>query len=180
MTAASIITLVRILMVPLFMWTWGFHDAPWLSLCVFLVASLTDALDGYVARRYNQVTIFGKFIDPLADKLLVTAALLLFVREGSMPAAAAMIILAREFLITSLRLVAVSQGKVIAASASGKIKMVVQIVCISLLLTAWRDIVLFGSFTLGALAVWVMVAVTVWSGVVYLTAHRDLLKTPEK
>lgn len=127
MTTASKITLIRIAFIPVYMvlmylgggnpglWTW-------LGLGVFIVASLTDYVDGYIARKYNQVSDFGKFLDPLADKLLVVAAMLLFCQWGKMPAWAVMIVLTREFAVTGLRLVAVGKGKVIAAGWSGKVK----------------------------------------------------------
>ena len=181
MTVATIITLVRIGLVPVFI---GAFEAgsqwSWLTLAIFIVASFTDAVDGYVARRYNQVTNLGKIVDPLADKLLVTSALLMLVQAGQMSAIAAIIIIAREFLITSLRTVAVADGCVIAAGPSGKIKTVVQIVCISLLLTDWGDTTLFAGITLHRVAIWIMVLVTVWSGVVYMVEHKDVWKAPVK
>jgi CDP-diacylglycerol--glycerol-3-phosphate 3-phosphatidyltransferase len=180
MTPASIITLTRIALIPVFMWAVG-SGIPYsgvLALIIFIVASATDAVDGYVARRFHQVTNFGKFIDPLADKLLVTAALLMFVEAGRMPAIAAMIIVTREFLITSLRTVAMTEGKVIAAGWEGKLKTVVQIVCIAFLLTAQGGIELFAGVTLDTIAVWLMTAVTVWSGVAYLVRHGGVLRHP--
>ena len=181
MTVATIITLIRIGLVPVFIW--AFEAGPqlrWLTLAIFIVASFTDAVDGYVARHYNQVTNLGKIVDPLADKLLVTSALLMLVQAGQMPAIAAIIIIAREFLITSLRTVAVAEGIVIAAGTSGKIKTVVQILCISLLLTDWGDTLLFAGVTLHMFAIWIMVLVTVWSGVVYMVEHRDVWKMQTK
>ena len=127
MTLASKITLIRVLLIPAYMATMylsGGQAGLWmyLSLAIFAVASLTDYVDGYIARHYNQVTDFGKFLDPLADKLLVIAAMVMFCQWGSFPAWALMIVLAREFAVTGLRLVAVGKGKVIAAGWSGKIK----------------------------------------------------------
>lgn len=127
MTLASKITLVRIAFIPAFMVLMYLSGGNpnmwmWLSLAVFIVASLTDYIDGYIARKWNQVTDFGKFLDPLADKLLVIAAMVMFCQWGSFPAWALMIVLAREFAVTGLRLVAVGKGKVIAAGWSGKIK----------------------------------------------------------
>lgn len=178
MTVASFVTLLRIALVPVFMWAMGsaHSSARVAALVIFVVASLTDAVDGYLARRLNQVTNFGKFIDPLADKLLVTAALLLFVSSGEMLPAAAMIIIAREFLVTSLRMVAVAEGQVIAAGFAGKLKTVVQILCIAFLLTGEGQTELFPGVTLGEVAVWLMAAVTVWSGIVYIVQHMDVLK----
>ena len=121
MTTASKITLARVAMIPVFMVVLllGFN---WAALIIFAVASLTDFVDGYIARHYNQVSDFGKFLDPLADKMLVTAAMLIFVQWNRMPAWAVMLVLAREFAVTGLRLVAVGKGKVIAAGWSGKVK----------------------------------------------------------
>ena len=127
MTLASKITLVRVAMIPAFMVTMylsGGAPGMWMyiSLAIFIVASLTDSLDGYIARHYNQVTDFGKFLDPLADKLLVIAAMCMFCQWGVFPAWALMIVLTREFAVTGLRLIAVQKGHVIAAGWSGKIK----------------------------------------------------------
>ena len=127
MTTASKITLVRVAFIPLymvFMYLSGGQPGPWLwaAFGLFVVASLTDYLDGYIARKYHQVSDFGKFLDPLADKLLTIAAMVMFCQWGQMPAWALMIILTREFAVTGLRLVAVGKGTVIAAGWSGKVK----------------------------------------------------------
>ena len=127
MTLASKITLVRVAMIPAFMVTMylsGGAPGMWMyiSLAIFIIASLTDSLDGYIARHYNQVTDFGKFLDPLADKLLVIAAMCMFCQWGVFPAWALMIVLTREFAVTGLRLIAVQKGHVIAAGWSGKVK----------------------------------------------------------
>ena len=127
MTTASKITMVRVAMIPAFMVTMylsGGLAGLWMyvSLAIFIVASLTDYVDGYIARHYNQTTDFGKFLDPLADKLLVIAAMSIFCEWGMFPAWALMIVLTREFAVTGLRLIAVQKGKVIAAGWSGKVK----------------------------------------------------------
>lgn len=129
MTTANKITMVRILMIPFFIYFALQADKTSLiiALVLFCLASVTDFLDGYIARKYNQVTDFGKFVDPLADKLLVTAALLIFIEKGIFPAWMVFIVLAREFIITSLRNVAAAKGKVLAASWTGKVKTCVQI-----------------------------------------------------
>ena len=129
MTTANKITIARILMIPFFIFCAMQQSASMLiaALVLFCVASFTDFLDGYVARKYNQVTDFGKFVDPLADKLLVTAALLIFIEKGIFPAWMVFIILAREFIITSLRIVAANKGRVLAATWTGKVKTCVQI-----------------------------------------------------
>lgn len=128
MTIASKITLIRVLFIPIYMvlmYMSGGNSGIWMwaALSLFVIASLTDFLDGYIARKYNQVSDFGKFLDPLADKLLTIAAMLMFCEwNGKFPAWALMIVLTREFAVTGLRLVAVGKGNVIAAGWSGKIK----------------------------------------------------------
>ena len=127
MTTASKITLVRIAFIPVFIALMYLSGGEtnlwmWISLGVFVVASLTDYVDGYIARKYNQVSDFGKFLDPLADKLLTIAAMVMFCEWGKFPAWALMIVLTREFAVTGLRLVAVGKGVVIAAGQSGKLK----------------------------------------------------------
>ena len=127
MTLASKITLVRVALIPAYLVTMylsGGQAGLWmfLSLAIFIVASLTDYVDGYIARHYNQVTAFGKFLDPLADKLLVIAAMTMFCEWGVFPAWSLMIVLTREFAVSGLRMVAGPKGKVIAAGWSGKVK----------------------------------------------------------
>ena len=128
MTTASKITLVRVALIPFFMVFLLLHihgGADWLrwaALATFVVASVSDFLDGYIARHCNQVSDFGKFLDPLADKLLVTACMMIFVGWGRMPSWVVFIVIAREFAISGLRMVAASNGTVIAAGWSGKIK----------------------------------------------------------
>ena len=127
MTTASKITLVRVAFIPLFMLFMYLSGGEqglwmWLSLGVFILASLTDYIDGEIARKYNQVSDFGKFLDPLADKLLTIAAMVMFCQWGKFEAWALMIVLTREFAVTGLRLVAVGNGTVIAAGKSGKFK----------------------------------------------------------
>ena len=121
MTTASKITLIRVVLIPVYMVLMLLgYTIP--ALIVFIVASLTDFVDGQIARRCNQVSDFGKFLDPLADKLLVIAAMVIFVQWGRMPSWALMVVLTREFAVTGLRLIAVGNGRVIAAGWSGKIK----------------------------------------------------------
>ena len=147
MTTANKITLTRICMIPFFLYfasqpmlvfdqeAWQnsfqietfFPTATVVALVLFCVASFTDFLDGYVARKYNQVTDFGKFVDPLADKLLVTSALVLFAEQGALAGWMVCVIIARELIITSLRVVAANKGRVLAATWTGKVKTCVQI-----------------------------------------------------
>ena len=124
MNTANKLTLLRVVMIPAFLLVL-YLDVPGASywaLAIFVAASLTDTLDGYIARHYNQVTDFGKFMDPLADKCLVVAAMLWFVEIGQMPAWAVLIVVIREFAVSGLRMVAADKGRVIAAGWSGKVK----------------------------------------------------------
>lgn len=127
MTTATYFTLARVIMIPAYMALMlqsGGQAGAWMiaALGVFILASLTDFVDGYIARHYHQVTDFGKFLDPLADKLLVISAMCIFCQWGQWPAWALMVVLTREFAVTGLRLVAAGKGSVIAAGWSGKIK----------------------------------------------------------
>ena len=127
MTTASKITLVRVAMIPAYLLTMYLSRGQaglwmYLSLAIFIIASLTDFVDGYIARHYNQTTDFGKFLDPLADKLLTIAAMAMFCEWGVFPAWALMVILTREFAVSGLRMVASQKGSVIAAGWSGKVK----------------------------------------------------------
>ena len=129
MTTASKITLVRIVLIPVYLVFMLLSASSavndwmrWAAIAVFIIASISDFLDGYIARHYNQVSDFGKFLDPLADKLLVTACMMIFVGWGRMPSWVVFIVIAREFAISGLRMVAASNGTVIAAGWSGKIK----------------------------------------------------------
>jgi len=170
MTTASKITILRILLIPAFMATalLGFQLV---ALLLFVLASITDWLDGYIARTYDQISNFGKFMDPLADKLLVTAALLLFVQWGRMGAWVLMVILAREFAVSGLRMMAAANGKVIAAGWSGKVKTVVTMLGITLMLTTLHDRVVIGDLAVDTLAIAAMLITTVYSGVEYLAKN---------
>jgi CDP-diacylglycerol--glycerol-3-phosphate 3-phosphatidyltransferase len=133
------ITLFRVLMIPVFLVFYiarpfGEEASLWLALAVFAVASVSDAVDGYLARRYGLVTNFGKLMDPLADKLLVCAALVAFVASGTIPAWAGIIFISREFFVSGLRQLALEQGAVLAASVGGKIKTVTQMILIHFIL----------------------------------------------
>ena len=146
MTTANKITLTRIAMIPFFIYfaaqpmliidetryLAAFPTSTVIALVLFCVASFTDFLDGYVARKYNQVTDFGKFVDPLADKLLVASALILFVEQKAMAGWMVCVILARELIITSLRVVAANKGRVLAATWTGRSKPVCRLAALSL------------------------------------------------
>lgn len=168
MTTASKLTLLRVLMIPAFMavFLMGNH---WVALAIFVVASITDYVDGYIARHCNQVSDFGKFLDPLADKLLTVSAMLIFLEWGRMPSWAIMVILTREFAVTGLRLVAVQGGKVIAAGWSGKIKTASTMVGLCLMM-AFMDIPL-----LDTVVTWIIVVTTLYSGIEYFVQNRKVL-----
>lgn len=137
MNLANKLTMLRIFLVPLFLLFIAVKNIPYgtfIATFIFIIASLTDQLDGYIARSRNQVTNFGKFMDPLADKLLVTAALISLVELQVVPAWATVVIIAREFAVSGLRTIAASEGRVIAASMWGKVKTVTQIAAIIALL----------------------------------------------
>ena len=165
------LTLLRIILIPVFMVVlyWGFPGATWVALAIFIIASLTDMLDGKIARKYNLVTDFGKFADPLADKMLVTAAMLWFVEIGHMPGWALLIVIVREFAVSGLRMVAADKGRVIAAGWSGKVKTASTMVCICLMLLLPRFV------ELSAICVAVIVLTTIWSGVEYFMKNLDVL-----
>ena len=124
------LTMLRICMIPFFVLFElafpGQEWAKWLAFVIFVAASLTDKADGYIARKYNMITNFGKFMDPLADKLLVCSAMICFVQKQQMPAWIVIVIVSREFIISGFRLIAAEAGKVIAAGIWGKLKTVVQ------------------------------------------------------
>lgn len=133
---------------------------------VFIVASLTDAADGYIARKKGIVTNLGKFIDPIADKIMVVAALVALVELGRLPAWIVVVIISREFIVTGIRMIAASDGVVIAASSGGKLKTISQIIGITLLIF---------NIPLGMPVMWVAMALTVWSGMDYIVNSRDIL-----
>lgn len=172
MNTANKLTLLRVFMIPIFM-VLLYMNQTYYALAVFVIASLTDYVDGYVARKYNQITDFGKFMDPLADKLLVTSAMVYFVEVGMMPAWALLIVIAREFSVTGLRLVAVDQGTVIAAGFSGKVKTAATMIAICLMLLPVSALVMQAS-------VWVIVLTTLYSGLEYYVVNRAVFAAGAK
>lgn len=225
MTTANKITLTRICMIPFFLYfasqpmlvfdqeAWQnsfqietfFPTATVVALVLFCVASFTDFLDGYVARKYNQVTDFGKFVDPLADKLLVTSALVLFAEQGAFAGWMVCVILARELIITSLRVVAANKGRVLAATWTGKVKTCVQIGGIIVIYLYYIFIGAVGSGAFDSMTVssdgsfsatstvmfltgtdgyptfvyfvgWMITLVTIYSGFDYLRKNWDIIK----
>ena len=174
MTTASKITLVRVAMIPVFMvFMYLSGGQPglwmWLALGVFILASLTDYVDGQIARKCNQVSDFGKFLDPLADKLLTIAAMTMFCEWGSFPAWALMIVLTREFAVSGLRMVAGPKGKVIAAGWSGKVKTFSTMVGLCVMMAfpqvQW----------IGVAVMVVIVGTTLYSGVEYFVQNWKCL-----
>lgn len=166
------LTVLRIVLVPVFviLYLSGMLIP---ALAVFIVASVTDTLDGNIARKYNLITNFGKIMDPLADKVLVYAAFCLFVERGVMPGWMLIVILFREFAVAGIRTVAASEGIVIAAGNSGKVKTVLQMIAVPLLiisgLNSFFDI-------LGQSFLWASLVMTVYSGAEYIIKNRKVFR----
>ena len=174
MTTASKITLLRVIMIPVYLVTMYLSRGEsnvwmWISLAIFIVASLTDFIDGYIARHYNQTSDFGKFLDPLADKLLTLAAMCMFCEWGTFPAWALMIVLTREFAVSGLRMVAGPKGKVIAAGKSGKFKTASTMVGLCAMM-AFPGIEILNTVVIGCI-----VLTTVYSGVEYFIQNWNCL-----
>ena len=170
MNTANKLTILRVVMIPAFLLVLYLNVpfANYWALAIFAAASITDTLDGYIARHYNQITDFGKFMDPLADKCLVTAAMLWFVEVGQMPAWALLIVIVREFGVSGLRMVAADKGRVIAAGWSGKVKTAATMVCVILMLLPLPEIV-------NQICTAVIVLTTIYSGVEYFMKNADIL-----
>ena len=174
MTTASKITMARVAMIPAFLATMYLSQGQagawmYLSLAIFIIASLTDFVDGYIARHYNQTTDFGKFLDPLADKLLTIAAMAMFCEWGVFPAWALMVILTREFAVSGLRMVASQKGSVIAAGWSGKVKTASTMVGLCAMMA------LPGISVLNWVVIIMIVATTLYSGVEYFIQNWKCL-----
>jgi CDP-diacylglycerol--glycerol-3-phosphate 3-phosphatidyltransferase len=193
MNLANKLTVLRIFLVPLFLLFITIRDIPYGTLMatfVFIIAALTDKLDGYIARSRNQITKFGKFMDPLADKLLVTAALISLVEYRIVPAWVAVIIIAREFAISGLRTIAASEGLVIAASWWGKIKTVIQIVAIIIGLIQFNvelqpelasNLMFYSTIksmlpVLTEISLYLTVIITILSGYDYFVKNKHVIK----
>lgn len=180
MNTANKLTLLRVVLVPFYM-VFLLQESfacQMIALAIFVIASLTDMLDGQIARKYNQITSFGKFVDPLADKMLTTAAFLVFLAQGIISVWAVMIILAREFMVAGVRLSAVTEGKVIAASFFGKLKTVSQmaVIIVTTLLLNISVIPHNTAVLVINILVWISTALTLLSGIDYLVKNRSLLK----
>ena len=169
MNIANKLTLLRVFLIPVFLVVlyWGFPYNQYVALGIFILASLTDFLDGYLARSRNLITDFGKFMDPLADKVLVVTAMLWFVQTGIMPAWAVAIVIFREFAVSGMRPIAVEGGRVIAAGWSGKVKTASTMVCLCLMFLPLPQPVIW-------LCVAVIVITTVWSGIEYFAKNSDV------
>ena len=199
MNLANRITLLRIVFIPVFLvvllgefpaWipapTWWLVAQPWLAAAIFVALAASDAVDGYIARTRNQVTTFGTFIDPLADTLLVTAALVALVDLGRIPSWVALVIISRELVVSGLRMVAVAEGRVIAASNFGKAKTVLQIVAIVAFLlrgSVWLEAALTDTWwVVFESASWLVMAaavlLTIFSMMDYFYHARDILTGP--
>ena len=168
------LTIFRVILIPFFIVFLLVPITPvdkWIALAIFIIASLTDLLDGKIARKYGLVTNFGKFMDPLADKLLVCSALICLIELDRIPSWMVIVIIAREFIISGFRLVAADNGVVIAASYWGKFKTTFQMVAVCLLIA---DIEALGLFT--QIVLWIAVILTVVSLVDYLIKNKNVMK----
>ncbi|MNO55291.1 CDP-diacylglycerol--glycerol-3-phosphate 3-phosphatidyltransferase [compost metagenome] len=180
MNLANKVTIARILLIPIFIllfskypdWPGGIYYAA----IVFILASITDKLDGYIARKYNQITNLGKLLDPLADKLLISAALILLVSQHRLYAWVALIIVAREVIITGIRLVAVSQKIVLQADRYGKIKMVSQVVAITVVMLDNLPFTFVTNVPIDQILIYFALIITVYSGFNYIKNNYRFLK----
>lgn len=192
MNLANKITIARIMLIPLFilffaeypLWLtesrrfFGFIHlyGTYIALGVFILASATDKLDGYIARKYNQITNLGKLLDPLADKLLISVALIMMVQSGMVATWIAVAIIAREFVITGLRMVASEQGIALSADSHGKLKMVLQVIAIAAVLLDNYPFQLVTMIQVDEFLMLAAVALTIYSGIHYLLNNYKLIK----
>ena len=169
-TTANKITMARIALIPVFL-VLAYTGHLYWALAVYIIACISDFVDGYIARHYNQITAFGKFMDPLADKMLVLSAMCFFIENGQMPGWVVAVVLLREFAVSGLRLVAVEQQKVIAAAWSGKIKTACTMVClIAMMLFANNNLV-------NTICSALILVTTLYSGVEYFVKNKDVIKS---
>lgn len=169
------LTMLRVFMIPIFVVFMLVDITPfdnWIALAIFIIASLTDLLDGKIARKYNLVTNFGKFMDPLADKLLVCAAMICLVERNKIPAWIVIIIMSREFIISGFRLVASDNGVVIAASYWGKFKTTFQMLMICLMIADLPGIWVM----ITQIVMWIALGLTIVSLVDYLVKNKEVMK----
>lgn len=171
-TTANKITIARVILIPVFL-ILAYAGQSLAALIVYIIACLSDMADGYIARHYNQITNFGKFMDPLADKVLVLAAMCFFVENGQMPGWAVVIVLFREFAVSGLRLIAVEQQRVIAAAWSGKIKTACTMIGLCAMLA-------FPTLAIAStVSTWIIVLTTLYSGIEYFYVNRDVFKNAD-
>lgn len=170
-TTANKITIFRILLIPVFLVLAYMGQMGW-ALSVYIISCLSDMADGYIARHYNQISNFGKFMDPLADKVLVLAAMCFFIENGQMPGWAVVIVLFREFAVSGLRLIAVEQQRVIAAAWSGKIKTACTMIGLCVMLFTAHPLA-------NQIVTWVIVLTTLYSGIEYFYVNRDVFKNAD-
>lgn len=173
-TTANKITILRIILIPVFLVLLYTKQFYW-ALAVYIIACVSDTVDGYIARHYDQVTNFGKFMDPLADKMLVLSAMCYFVEAGQMAGWMVAIVLFREFAVSGLRMVAVEQGLVIAAAWSGKIKTTVTMFGLGLMMVApvwWPS----AGEMVNLIVSWLIVITTLYSGVEYFVKNKSVFK----
>ena len=170
-TTANKITMARMVLIPVFLVLAYTGHMIW-ALAVYIIACLSDFVDGYIARHYNQISNFGKFMDPLADKMLVLAAMCFFIENGQMPGWVVAVVLFREFAVSGLRLIAVEQSRVIAAAWSGKIKTACTMVGLCVMLFTSHPLV-------NLIVTWVIVITTLYSGIEYFYVNRDVFKNAD-
>ena len=177
MTTANKITISRIVLVPFFLFFIYYMEKPYydiITAALFIIISLTDFIDGYIARKYNQVTNFGKFLDPLADKILVVSALVMLVGAGKFSGIIAVVIIAREFMVSAIRLVAASSGTVIAAAWSGKIKTTFQMIGIIAIILE-KYLIMIYPLPYNTIFSVIMLVLTLYSGGEYLIKNIKIL-----
>lgn len=181
MNLANKITIFRVFLVPVFLLVLysNINYSTYIAALIFIIASLTDTLDGYIARSKNMITNFGKFVDPLADKILVSAALISLVEFGKIPGWVVVVIIAREFTITGFRVIAASEGITIAASSLGKIKTITQLIAIILLLLNNFPFSLI-NIPADMILLYISLFFTIASGIDYITKNISTLKTGTK
>ena len=171
MNTANKLTMLRVILIPAFLVSlYFFYPASnYVALGIFVLASITDFIDGYIARHYNQVTDFGKFMDPLADKLLVFAAMFWFAEIGRMPLMVIFVVLVREIAVSGMRMVAADKGKVIAAGWSGKVKTASTMICLCLMFFPIGNV-------LNTVCWMVILLTTAYSGIEYFVQNADVFK----
>lgn len=168
------LTVLRVILIPFFLVALMVEAIPygkWIAVGIFVIASLTDMLDGKIARKYNLITNFGKFMDPMADKLLVCAALICLVEMGRIPSWVVIIIISREFIISGFRLIASDNGRVLAASYWGKFKTTFQMIMVCLMIANIEKLQIVTD-----ICMWIALALTVISLVDYIVKNKDVMK----